>query len=46
MCAGAFGYDPKKRQWSSWDHGNGEQVCWWTWAMLALRRELGLAPLP
>lgn len=33
-------------QWIEGDGGNGEQCCWWCWAMARLRKEAGLPVVP
>lgn len=33
-------------KWTEGDGGNGEQACWWCWAMARLRKEAGLSAVP
>ncbi|OHB53701.1 MAG: hypothetical protein A2Y12_15120 [Planctomycetes bacterium GWF2_42_9] len=46
LYAEAFSYDSQSKKWILQDPGNGEQACWWCWAMMVVRREAGLTPLP
>lgn len=46
LYAEAFNYDAQSHKWILQDPGNGEQACWWCWAMVDIRREVGLTPLP
>ncbi len=46
LIAEAFNYDPQSKSWHLQDPGNGEQACWWCWAMIVIRQEVGLSPLP
>ena len=39
-------YDPESKTWDMTDPGNGEQACWWVWAMIVVRKAAGLPPLP
>ncbi|MBI5095097.1 MAG: hypothetical protein HZB26_22010 [Candidatus Hydrogenedentes bacterium] len=41
-----FWYNRETRKWSASDPGNGEQACWYCWAMLDLRKAAGLPALP
>ena len=46
LYAEAFNYDAQSGSWRLQDPGNGEQACWWCWAMTDIRREVGLSALP
>lgn len=46
LYAEAFNYDTQSGYWRLQDPGNGEQACWWCWAMTEIRREVGLTALP
>lgn len=46
IFAEAFNFDSKTGKWILNDPGNGEQVCWYVWAMTILRHEVGLPVLP
>lgn len=46
LLAEALCYDPETGQWDLNDPGNGEQACWWTWAMTRVRKQAGLSLLP
>ena len=46
LYAEAFNYDTQSGNWRLQDPGNGEQACWWCWAMTDIRQEVGLEALP
>ena len=46
LFAEAFRYDAATGQWHLNDPGNGEQACWWVWAMMRVRTQAGLTRLP
>lgn len=46
VYAEAFGYNRDRKAWHYGDPGNGEQSCWLSWAMVVLRKDLGLPALP
>ncbi|RLA55343.1 MAG: hypothetical protein DRR04_14860 [Gammaproteobacteria bacterium] len=46
LFAESFFYNPQSKIWSEADPGNGEQVAWWWCAMVNIRGEVGLTPLP
>jgi hypothetical protein len=46
LVAEAFSLPPDSKKWALNDPGNGEQACWWTWAMVECRKKAGLPGLP
>ena len=46
LLAEAFCYEEETGSWRMNDPGNGEQVCWWSWGMVVLRKAVGLPALP